>query len=174
MSPRYAALGLVTLLAAVHAALGPPWWADRDDASLIAAGSRALHLLPAEPWRLLTAPLLHRGGPHLLGNSVALLALGVLSDGLWTARRWLLVFTLGALAGGLLAAATGVLHGLGASPGAVALTAALARQTDDRALRLGLLTALLIDAVVGVYDPSVDLAAHLGGLFAGLALSRRR
>jgi rhomboid protease GluP len=131
-------------------------------------------------WRLFTACFLHGGLTHLLLNSYALVFIGVLAEPLVGRWRLLLVYLLSGVAGNMLSLwwHTGGVNGVGAS-GAIfglyglllALVATGARHLT-RPQRLALLVnTLLVTATsltYGLQQPSVDNAAHLGGLLLGL------
>lgn len=182
---------VVALLLGMHAAsaawitsagLGDGWAAwigPRSDAALIASGARyAPAIAQGEAWRLLSAPLLHGSAGHLAGNTLALLALGRLGEPL-LGRRWGLLLAAGAVAGGGLSHAAGVVRSVGASAavqaGAWALCAGAARDRARLApptwwaLGPGLAALLALDAALGWWSQGVDLAAHAGGALVGIA-----
>lgn len=156
--------GLASGLNMVEALVAP-----RPERLLIGAGARYLPLLEAEPWRLLTAALLHVDLGHLASN-----VLGGLVLGAWGERRhgsvpWLLVFWGGALGGSLLSTWAGVVLSCGASGGLLAwlAVAAVEAAPDERgAYRAALLIVFLSSAVL----PGVALTAHAGGALVGLAV----
>jgi rhomboid protease GluP len=131
-------------------------------------------------WRLFTACFLHGGITHLLLNSYALVFIGVLAEPLVGRWRLLLVYLLSGVTGNVLSLwwHTRGVNGVGAS-GAIfglyglllALVATGARHLT-RPQRLALLVnTLFITATslaYGLQQPTVDNAAHLGGLLLGL------
>lgn len=135
-------------------------------------------LWQAEPWRLLTAPMLHVGLYHLLGN--ALLA----ANCLWfldvTRFRFLglTIWILGAIAGSLLSAPIGDAPSVGASGGVMALFVFLLTLTIrnlasfPKFLLRSLLVTLCLIVGLGVLGwEFIDNAAHLGGALVGLAMA---
>jgi rhomboid family GlyGly-CTERM serine protease len=143
-------------------------------------------LVPAEPWRLLTAHLVHLGWIHLALNIAALAAAWALLGGLLRAGAWsaaLLACALGVSAGLWLrhpelvwyVGLSGVLHGL-FTVGAVAglrraplfhgllLAGVVAKVAWEQFTGTGAGTSALIGGAV-----IVD--AHLYGVLAGLALA---
>lgn len=150
-------------------------------ADLIRWGSNFSPLtLLGQWWRLLTACFLHGGLTHLLLNSYALVFIGVLAEPLVGRWRLLLVYLLSGVTGNVLSLwwHAGGVNGVGAS-GAIfglyglllALVATGARHLT-RPQRLALLVnTLLVTATslaYGLQQPTVDNAAHLGGLLLGL------
>jgi rhomboid family GlyGly-CTERM serine protease len=140
-------------------------------------------LLPSEPWRLLTAHLVHLGWSHLLLNLAGLAVIWALVGENFDTRRWLLVFAVAALgvSGGLwlfdpalnwYVGLSGVLHGLlvaGALGG-------IARRPGESLALLGLVSAKLAwEQFAGPLPGSeasaggpVVVDAHLFGALAGL------
>jgi membrane associated rhomboid family serine protease len=132
--------------------------------------------LTGEPWRLVTAQLLHAGLPHLFLNALGLVALGALLERqIGASRSWLVAVAsgAGAMLGSALAGyeivvgASGVVMGF-----AGALLALELRRPDLLPVQLRLPRGLLIGAVtaelvVMSFVPDVANAAHAGGLVLG-------
>lgn len=130
-----------------------------------------------EPWRLVTANLLHAGPVHFALNALALLALGAMVERpLGTART---VFVMGL--SGIASTATAWLAGYDALVGASGIVAGLAgaalwlelRRPERlpagwRIPRRVFLAALLIDGLAPLALPFIAGAAHLGGFAAGM------
>lgn len=160
---------------------------------LVGVGYRAFALAPPlldAPWTLVTSSYAHASVPHLLGNAVALGAIGLAVERTSTRFRFHAFFVLtGALAGsiqvlvdGLVGQPTAVLGASGAVfaflgyavTGNPATRAALGRLSLDRSTLL-LLGALLAGLVtLATAAPTVALTAHFAGFFAGLVAGRRR
>lgn len=131
--------------------------------------------LAAQPWRLLTGPMLHGSPMHLLMNGGAMLSLGLLLER--TAHRKLLVplWLAGALSGSL--ASWALLpheNSVGASGGLMALFGFLAvmgwrrRELLPPDFGASLLRGLLFMGVLGALAWTIiDNGAHGGGLAAG-------
>lgn len=160
------------------------WLGPRSDASLIAAGARYAPAIEAgEWWRVLSGSLLHGSLLHLATNTLALLALGRVGEPLF-GRRWPALLLAGALTGGGLSLAAGVVRSVGASAAAQAGASALTtlgwrarRSWTPRAAWLlgpGLTAFLLADAAVALTSPHVDVAAHLGGVMCGVVFGLRQ
>lgn len=131
-----------------------------------------------EPWRLVTANLLHVDLIHLLFNVLGLLALGVLVERSLGAARTVLVLGLSGVAG----MASAWLAGYDALVGASAMVAGLAgavlwlefRRPEQlpagfRLPRRLFVGALLVDALLPLALPFIAGAAHLVGFAAGAA-----
>ncbi len=126
----------------------------------------------AEPWRLVTAPLLHLDRAHLIVNGALLMILGAAGAIRLGPLRAGLIALGAAWVGGVASALHARGWAVGAS-GAVfgllgALVVDLGRTHRHCAVWLGLLAGSLLWAV------PADRAAHLGGLLAGAALSLAR
>jgi len=142
--------------------------------------------LSSEPWRLLTATLLHAGLLHLLVNGYALHVLGRLAEPVFGSARLAGVYLLSGLGGSLASVGWGLtfdptgsrgMVSVGASGaimgllGALLVAVLLLRARLPRGLRQRLLVGLTIPLALQVFMvigvPNVDHAAHLGGLLAG-------
>lgn len=142
-------------------------------------------LLPAEPWRLLTAHLVHLGWSHLILNLAGLALIWALVGEHLDPRRWLLVFAISAFAvsGGLwlfdpalrwYVGLSGVLHGLLVA-GAVA---GIGRRSREMLVLLGLVSVKLaweqwsgpLPGSEASAGGPVVVDAHLFGALAGLAI----
>lgn len=143
-------------------------------------------LVPAEPWRLLTAHVVHLGWIHLALNLAALAAVWALLGERLRPGTWLVVLLVSALAvsGGLwlghpelgwYAGLSGVLHGAFAA-GAIA---GLRRAPVFHGLLLaGVVAKVAWEQFAGadagtaaMIGGAVVVDAHLYGLLAGLALA---
>jgi membrane associated rhomboid family serine protease len=146
--------------------------------------------LLARPWTLVTNVYAHASVPHLLGNAVALAAIGLAVERTSTRFRFHVFFVLT----GMLSAVVQVLvDGLAGEPTAVlgasgavfalvgyAVTgnalvhAAFRRLRPDRTLLLVAGAALVSVVVLVTAAPNTALVAHAVGFGAGLAAGRRR
>lgn len=137
-------------------------------------------LLQGQWWRLFTCMFLHAGILHLLMNMYALNYVGTLLEPALGKTRFIIAY----LASGLIASlASALFHadsfvvGVGAS-GAIfglfgVLFALISTKYFDAAIREALgksiATTLVINLAYG-FQGGIDLAAHIGGLIAGLAI----
>jgi len=126
-------------------------------------------------WRLLTAAFLHGGVVHLLVNSYSLFVLGGLTEPVLGRARFLATFLVSAVTGSLASWAFNSAIGVGASGAIFGLLGTALylswRGTTARipptALRsLGMWT--VYNLVFGFVTPTIDNAAHLGGLAGGI------
>ena len=126
-------------------------------------------------WRLLTAAFLHGGIVHLLVNSYSLFVLGSLTEPVLGRARFLATFLVSAVTGSLASWAFNSAIGVGASGAIFGLLGTALylswRGTTARipptALRsLGMWT--VYNLVFGFVTPTIDNAAHLGGLTGGI------
>lgn len=138
-----------------------------DDALLRTwlAGGLVPGRMAAEPWRIVTAPLLHLDGAHLAVNGALLVILGAAV----TVRAGALQAALTAIVAAAMGCTASVLEARGWAAGASgavfgllgAITVHVGRRDRRGALWLGLLAGSLWWAV------PADKAAHLGGLVGG-------
>ncbi len=128
---------------------------------------------------------LHGGAAHLLMNMVMLLAIGRILEPVLGSRRFLGLYLLAGLAGGLAEWAWSPLSTIpavgasGAISGLVAAQAMLFGRSQRSPLvqALGLGTAwvvlqVLTGAALAGQDMRIAIMAHIGGFIAGLALAR--
>ena len=132
--------------------------------------------LALEPWRLLTAQLLHAGIPHLALNALGLFVLGGLLERQLGASRTVLVSAAaaaGAMLGCVAAGYESVVGVSGVVAGyAGALIALELRRPDLLPATLRLPRGVLVGAVLAEFValsfvPNVAHGAHAGGLLAG-------
>lgn len=140
----------------------------------IQAAALIKQLVPAQPWRLLTGPMLHGSVMHVLMNVVAMLSLGSILER--CAHRNLVapVWLLGALGGSLLSWIVLPADSVGASGGIMGLFGFLLIMVWRRRALMppdflaSLLRSLLAMAMLGILAWTlIDNAAHLGGLVVG-------
>jgi membrane associated rhomboid family serine protease len=172
-APPRATWALIGLLVAVYLV------SVRDLDRAVRLAGLVKESVRAEPWRMLTAALLHGPWFHLAMNAFALATLGRLTEGLAHRAHLLVVFVLSALAGSV-ASAVFAPHGppsVGASGGLMGLLGFLAvlgvrhRRHLPRALWRSLLSNIGLMAIIGIAAARwIDNAAHAGGLVAGAAL----
>jgi rhomboid protease GluP len=135
-----------------------------------------------EYWRLLTAPWLHGGTEHLVGNGIALYILGMVCEAAFGRAQLVVLYVLSGLAGSLVSTLVSVGPSVGASGAIFGLQGAaivLLRRERDRLLvrdrRVGFV--LLIWAIYtiagGLTDPFIDNGAHIGGALGGALIASR-
>ena len=153
---------------------------SRSTSVRIWVGGQYDALIPTEPWRLCTSVLLHTDLLHLFLNATALLALGGILEPLLGRLRWASVFAIGGLGGSIVPWLVGVRQSDGASGAAFALLGAgmtfgwtrrASLDAEDRRM-LGpvFLGFTILNLVLSLLVPTIDVTAHLGGLATGLVL----
>ena len=131
-------------------------------------------------WRLFTAMFLHADLPHLAVNGLALLIFGQIVERAFGHVRFLIIYILAGLFGGVSsyilntiaigAGASGAIFGV---LGALAAYFVIQRRTlGSMAWRnlLGVSVLAAISLTYGLLTPRIDNWAHFGGLVAGFAL----
>lgn len=151
--------------------------------SIIAMGALARERVAAgEYWRLLTAPWLHGGTEHLVGNGIALYILGMVCEAAFGPVQFVVLYVLSGLAGSIVSVLVSAGPSVGASGAIFGLQGAaivLLRRERERLLvrdrRVGFV--LLIWAIYtiagGLTDPFIDNGAHIGGALGGALLASR-
>ena len=174
-----ATLALLTVIFVAEVRMGA--LETRD--SIIAMGALARERVAAsEYWRLLTAPWLHGGTEHLVGNGIALYILGMVCEAAFGPVQFVVLYVLSGLAGSLVSMLVSVGPSVGASGAIFGLQGAaivLLRRERDRLLvrdrRVGFV--LLIWAIYtiagGLTDPFLDNGAHIGGALGGALIASR-
>jgi len=151
--------------------------------AIVAMGALARERVAAgEYWRLLTAPWLHGGVEHLVGNGIALFILGMLCEAAFGRAQFVVLYVLSGLAGSVVSLAVSVGPSVGASGAIFGLQGAaimLFRLHRDRLLvrdrRVGfvLLVWAIYSIASGLMQPFIDNGAHIGGALGGALIARR-
>jgi rhomboid protease GluP len=127
-------------------------------------------------YRFLTAMFLHGGWLHIGFNAWALYALGPESERIYGTLRFVAIYFIAGLAGGVASYALSPIPAVGASGAIFGLIGALAAfyylsRTlfgDIARQQLGsLITVIMINLFIGFSSPNIDNFAHLGGLAGG-------
>jgi rhomboid protease GluP len=152
-------------------------------ASIVAFGALVRERVVAgEYWRLLTAPWLHGGTEHLVGNGIALYILGLVCEAAFGRAQFVVLYVLSGLAGSIVSILLSAGPSVGASGAIFGLQGAaivLLRRERDRLLvrdrRVGFV--LLIWAVYsiagGLTEIFIDNGAHIGGALGGALVATR-
>jgi membrane associated rhomboid family serine protease len=133
-----------------------------------------------QPWRILSAAFLHVNVVHLALNMWALVVFGRILEVMLGARRFIVLYGLSALGGGL---ASSLVHAAILSAGAsgavwglmtaqIALLVRLKRERGPEAVPVptsALMKPLVINFLLSLL-PFIDLSAHLGGGTVGAGL----
>jgi len=134
-------------------------------------------VLKGEWWRLFTAMFLHAGMTHLLMNMFSLYLIGRGAEMYFDTKAYLSIYLFSGLLGGL---ASLYMHpvsvGIGASGAIFGLFGALAGfflahreriQEHTKAFMKDFSIIIVINIVLGLSIPSIDMSAHIGGLIVG-------
>ncbi len=172
-------IGLLALIYVIEVMAG----ALASPAAIVAAGAlEATAVAAGQYWRLLSAPFLHGGLDHLVGNAVALYILGLLCERAFGRQQFLVLYVLSGLAGSILSVLSTAGPSVGASGAIFGLQGAaivLVRRHRERILlrdrRIGVVLTVwaVYTIVTGFLTPYVDNAAHIGGALGGALLGLR-
>ncbi len=130
-----------------------------------------------EVYRLLTSTFMHASILHLVFNMYALSIIGKQVETFLGKSKFLLVYLFSGLTGSLLSSAITNSYSLGASGAIFGLMGSLLYFGYHYRLYLGsvllgqIFPVIVINLVIGYITPSIDNAAHIGGLVGGLFLS---
>ena len=180
VTPAIVAINLLIWLASLAAGadlLSP------SGTKLLGLGGNRLAETRAEPWRLLSATVLHAGVLHLALNMWALWDTGRVAERFYGNLQFLLLYVLSGLGGSLTSlyfagssavsvGASGAIFGV-----AGALLAAIWVRPGSlpppllKPLLRSLLIYVGVSLLLGLSAGGVDNAAHLGGLLSGFALA---
>ncbi len=128
--------------------------------------------------RFLTSMFLHSGIMHLASNGVYLYYFGVRAEKLLGTGKFLLLYLVAGICGGLLSVFLGDGYGIsiGASGAIYGLLGAMLLLTKKRGPRytgMNYSTMLLLAATaicMGFFEPNVDNLGHIGGFLGGMAM----
>lgn len=134
-------------------------------------------IMEGEWWRIVSSMFLHIGVFHLFMNMLALYYLGTAVESIYGSSRFLIIYFLSGIGGGLTsfafnfhvaAGASGALFGLF---GALLYFGTVQRRLFRQTMGRNLILILLINIIFGFLIPQIDMGAHLGGLIAGFIAS---
>ncbi|SES83733.1 rhomboid protease GluP [Oceanobacillus limi] len=130
-------------------------------------------ILNGEWWRVFTSMFLHIGFIHLGMNMLAIFYLGSLVERIYGSWRFLLIYILAGIGGGVTsfafttnvsAGASGALYGL---VGALLFFGLNYKKLFFRTFGNGLIILIVINIVFSFLVPQIDASAHIGGLITG-------
>ncbi|OZU89966.1 rhomboid family intramembrane serine protease [Virgibacillus indicus] len=130
-----------------------------------------------EWWRIVSSMFLHIGFLHLFMNMLAVYYLGALAERIYGSWRFLIIYFLAGIGGGLAsfafsphvsAGASGALFGLF---GALLFFGLIYKKIFFQTMGKNILLLIVINIVIGFTIPQIDMGAHLGGLIAGFIAS---
>ncbi|ALV21305.1 MULTISPECIES: rhomboid family intramembrane serine protease [Carnobacterium] len=129
-------------------------------------------------WRLFTPMFLHIGWMHLLLNSIILYYLGIQLESIFGHWRFGLIYLLSGFAGNAASFAFNNAISAGASTAifglfgaALMLGKTYPNNPAIQQMSKNFMLLVLINLVFGVFDSSIDLAGHIGGLAGGYLLA---
>lgn len=136
-----------------------------------------LTVLKGEWWRLFTAMFLHGGMTHLLMNMFSLYLIGRGAEVYFDTKSYLSIYFFSGLIGGLVSLYMHPLSvGVGASGAIFGIFGALAGfflahrekiASYTKAFMKDFTIIIVINLVIGLSIPSIDVSAHIGGLIVG-------
>ncbi|MFC4558813.1 rhomboid family intramembrane serine protease [Virgibacillus kekensis] len=130
-----------------------------------------------EWWRIVSSMFLHIGFLHLLMNMLAVYYLGTAVERIYGSFRFIIIYFLAGIGGGLAsfafntsiaAGASGALFGLF---GALLFFGLVHKRIFFQTMGTNLLIVIGINVVFGLSVPQIDNGAHFGGLIAGFIAS---
>lgn len=130
-----------------------------------------------EWWRIVSSMFIHIGFLHLFMNMIAIYFLGTLIERIYGSWRFLLIYLLSGVGGGIASFAFSVNVSAGASGaifglfGAILFFGLIYRQIFLKTIGLNIVIILIINIVFGFSFPQIDMAAHIGGLVSGFIVS---
>lgn len=134
-------------------------------------------IIDGEWWRIISSMFLHIGVFHLFMNMLALYYLGTAVERIYGSLRFLIIYFLAGIGGGIVSFAFSVSVSAGASGALFGLFGALLffgvvhKKLFLQTMGRGLLLVVGINIVFGFLVPQIDMGAHLGGLIFGFIAS---
>ncbi|WP_042223452.1 rhomboid family protein [Oceanobacillus manasiensis] len=151
---------------------------SEDIRNLIASGAKYNPaIIAGEWWRIISSMFLHIGVLHLMMNMLAVYYLGSTVERIYGSIRFIIIYFLAGIGGGIAsfafsfnvsAGASGALFGLF---GALLFFGLIYKKIFFQTMGRGVLIILAINIVFGFLVPQIDYSAHLGGLTAGFIVS---
>lgn len=134
-------------------------------------------ILDGEWWRIISSMFLHIGALHLFMNMLAIYYLGIAVERIYGSFRFLIIYFLSGIGGGLASFAFTINVSAGASGALFGLFGALLyfglnyKKLFLQTMGKGLLFIIGLNIVFGFIVPQIDMGAHLGGLITGFLAS---
>ena len=130
-----------------------------------------------EIWRLFTYMFLHGSIIHILVNMYSLIAIGNQIETFFGRWKFLIIYLLSGIAGGMLSAALGSATSVGASGAIFGLLGSMLyfgfhyRAYFGQAVKLQILPVIAINLAIGFMMPNIDNWCHIGGLVGGFLIT---
>ncbi|WP_018933852.1 rhomboid family intramembrane serine protease [Gracilibacillus lacisalsi] len=134
-------------------------------------------MLEGEWWRIITSMFLHIGIFHLVLNMLALYFIGTLVERIYGNVRFVIIYFLAGIAGGMASFALNPSIAAGASGALFGLFGALLYfglknpKVFFKTMGTNVIFIVIINIIFGFSVPQVDNAAHIGGLMGGFIAS---
>ncbi|MGT2965368.1 rhomboid family intramembrane serine protease [Streptococcus acidominimus] len=135
---------------------------------------RIVKLDPSQLWRLVSPIFIHIGWEHFFFNSMTLYVFGYQLEELFGSRRFLLLYFLSGMMGNIFilfltpdAVAAGASTSLFGLFGAMVVLRYSSRNPSLQLLGQRYIALLLINLVLGFFNPEISLAGHIGGVVGG-------
>lgn len=128
-------------------------------------------------YRLITSAFLHIGFLHLICNNYALYVIGSQLESFLGKTKFLIVYVVSALCGGLMSMIFADGISAGASGAIFGLLGSLLYFGYNYRVYLGgviksqIIPLIILNFVIGFITPGIDNAAHIGGLLGGLGIT---
>lgn len=130
-------------------------------------------IIDGEWWRIISSMFLHIGVFHLLMNMIALYYLGTAVEKIYGSTRFLVIYFLAGIGGGLTSFAFNIHVAAGASGALFGLFGALLffgmiyKRLFLQTMGKSIIFILIINLIFGFMIPQIDMGAHIGGLVMG-------
>jgi len=135
-------------------------------------------LVQGEWYRLLTSLFLHSGAMHIVMNMLSLYIVGTVVERLFNASSYLGIYFIAAFFGsfvsmyvhpiGWAVGASGAIFGIFGALAGFAWVHRKRMQKEFMEFMRSFGLILVINFVIGIVFPSIDMSAHIGGLIAGI------
>jgi len=134
-------------------------------------------IMDHEWWRIISSMFIHIGFFHLFMNMLALFYIGNAVERIYGPMKFLFIYLLSGISGGLAsfaftssvsAGASGAIFGLF---GSLLFFALHERKVFLQTIGRGIIFIILFNVIFGFIVPQIDNAAHIGGLVAGFISS---
>ena len=145
-----------------------------NNMNLLILGANNIELLKhGQIYRLITYGFLHGSIIHLISNMYCLYVIGSQVENNLDKKRFLTIYFISMITGGLLSALFNDGISIGASGAIFGLLGALLyfgfhfRLYLSEALRTRIIPVIILNLIIGFAVPGIDVACHIGGLIGG-------
>ena len=146
---------------------------------LMRFGARSnFEIMEGEYYRLLLSTLVHSGATHLIANMISMKVVGDIVEAVFGKMNFLLIAFFSAVIGSaasfafssdsISVGASGIVFGLMGAHLSMFVTN---KEKYKQYFGLDLLIFLVINTIIGIWDPTIDEFAHMGGLLGGFVTS---